>query len=329
MSIIAQHWNRVVSDNTPKRELKVRSYAYASELGKPVVDRWLSMRGVAPTNDFTNRTLRVFDTGKIIEYAVMRALSLAGVLNRNQSELELPATGFTIPVRGRLDATIGGFVDWDDAMRRAEDNINAFRLGDDDGYLQDRAATIIEGLRAAFPKGMPDEIVLEVKSINSMAFHNSRGNRDENGFFVGYPHHKLQLYAYLLMTRLQQGIVLYVSKDDMVTEEVSVHQSDTAVANMFWDDLYVISTASLSNERPELEPEIVYNSGKGKFEVNWAVGRSRYLTYLYGYSNEDAFEQHHHQTILDLNRALKHLREGKVKPEDTALIEAWNMGSLV
>jgi len=324
-NIIAPHWNRVVRET---KDVKVRDYIYASELGKPMLDRWLSMKGTPVTNPFSDRALRIFGAGNVIEFIVLRALTMAGVLNRKQAPVELAAGPDNLRVTGRLDATIGGFVDWEQAKARILDNLGQYRLDLDEELLESKAMSLLDGLKEQYPDGWSEEMVVEVKSINSMAFW-KKGNRDAQGRFKGYDHNKLQLYAYLKMTGLRQGVLLYLSKDDFTLAEVGVTLGDEEMEQVFWDDVHKMTQFYRWDTQPPKEPEVVYNDGRGVFEVNWAVGRSLYLTHAYGYEDEDAFERLHHQELLDVNRALKHLRENKVKPEDLPVIDSWNLKEFV
>jgi hypothetical protein len=326
MYFIQEFWNNTLRGE--QKPAKARDYIRASEIGMPMADRFLSMKGVEPTNGFSDRTLRIFDAGRVIEWMVLRSLALAGILNRRQGWLELPETDKHLRVVGKLDATIGGITNWDEAQERVREYLNEYKLDLDDDVLEEKATSIILGLREQYPAGWPEEMMVEVKSINSMAFF-AHKNRDAMGRFKGYDHNKLQLYAYLEMAKLRQGILLYVSKDDFTVAEVPVSISDEALRETFYRDIETISWCYRADSLPMTEPPIIYNDRKGKFETNWGVGRSPYLQHLYGYKDSEAYERENHQYLLDLNRALKHLREGKVKVEDLPLIAEWNMNEMI
>jgi hypothetical protein len=322
MGIIQKHWNRVVANDWPPKK---RNYVRASELGMPFLDRWLSMNGEPITNPFPDRVQRIFQAGHVIEFIVMRTLAMAGILNRNQDYINFPATKDTLEVKGRLDATIGGFTNWDEALKNARANLDKYKLDLDDEVLESKSAAIVEGLRAEYPNGFQEEMLVEVKSISSMAFWKSKENRDEEGNFKGYDHNRLQMYAYLKGTGIHQGILLYVSKDDFTLEEVVIQNGDEEMERALAMDLHVITDYWRRNEPPPRESEIIFNSRKGAFEINWAVERSLYLTKSYGYKDQDELYGKNHQLLLDINRALRHLKKGKIKPEDEPLINEYNL----
>lgn len=73
--------------------------------------------------------------------------------------------------------------------------------------------------------GHPDAIVTygdvtrvyEIKTINSRAFwHLKREGK------TGYDHHKMQLWMYLYMTGIEEGHLIYISKDDLCIDEYPV-----------------------------------------------------------------------------------------------------------
>lgn len=321
MNIIAEHWNRV-SRRDVVDEIKERDYIRASELGKPMIDRWLSMKGHPVSNPFSDRLLRIFGAGHVIEFITLRVLAMAGILNKKQEPISMPEGPDNLRISGRLDATIGGVADWDAARTSILSNLREYRLDLDEELLEGKAVQIIEGLKQSHPNGWTEEMVVEVKSINSNSFWGGRSK----GKFTGYDNNKLQLYAYLLMTGLRQGILLYVSKDDFSIEEIPVRSDDRNMADIFWDDVRTITRYYRDDVRPPLEPLMVYNEGKGVFEENSGVSRSPYLTLAYGFENEQAFYHSVHQTVLDVNRALRHLRDdGNLKPEDLAVIAEHNL----
>jgi len=324
--LIQNAWNNVTPKDWP---YKARKHMRPSEIGMPFIDRWCSMNAIPITNPFTQRTLRIFQAGNVIEYIVLRSLALSGLLHSSQQWLELKETPEHLGMKGRLDATIGGFVDWDDARRRVDANLAEFAHSLDEDVIAAKSTAIIEDLKKRFPKGFKEQIIVEVKSINSMAFHNSKGNKDSDGDFKGYDHNKAQLYSYLEMAKTRVGLLVYISKDDFCMAEVPVRHDDKEVADAFWHDIQEMSRLYRADEMPKKEPEISFNQRNGKFETNWSVGRSLYLTYLYGYESQDAYEKSWHYKLLDVNRALRHLRVEKVKKEDIPVIEEWKLNDFV
>lgn len=328
MTYIQQHWNKVVRREGEKYAVKSRDRIRASEVGYPYINRYCSMLGIQPTNPFSDRTLRIFDAGRVVEFLVLRALAMAGILNKQQKYVSLDANKKHLRVTGYLDATIGGFSDWAAAQKLMQENLQRYSMGLDDELLDQKAEFILAGLQEQYPGGYTEEMVVEVKSISSRAFWGHK-NRDDDGNFLGYPHHQLQTYAYLEMTGMRQGVILYLSKDDFTLAEVLVLKDDPELKERFYDDLVTMSEYYRKKIVPPKEPEIVYNERKGKFEKNWNVSNSLYLKYIYGYADEDAYNAAWHKTLLGINLALKHMRANKVVAKDLGYISDYGLESYV
>ena len=321
--MIQEHWNRVVRKDFGN-QTKVRDYISFSDLGKIYIDRYYKMKGEPVTNPFDERTLRIFDAGKVMEFIVLRALTMTGLLNQKQKFVEIPATATRLKCLGYLDCTIGGFPDWDLAEKRIREHLAEYKLSLDDQLLEQKAIQIIEGLRIPYPKGFQKEMLVEVKSINSMAFW-AHKNRDKAGNFLGYDHNKLQLYGYMKATGLESGLILYISKDDFVLEEVGLTLGNEQLEAKFNEDIELMTAYYRNEEVPPKAEEIVFNEQKQSFELNWAVERSNYLTKIYGYENKDKFEESKHGILLDMNRCFKHLKEDEVKDADLEIIEKYSL----
>jgi len=385
--MIAEHWNLIVKRDK-QSGIKPRDYISMSDLGKPYIDRWYKMKGEQPSNPFEDRVLRIFDAGRTMEFIVLRALTLAGILNKKQQYVEIPPTEKTLRCLGYLDCTIGGIVDWNEQLKKIENylmafdytlvsRVNEYKLKlqsytdgqlraelvsvppieymlDEEGnevpftevpnfdnltrqdmiemlinsfvesnkkdeLLENKAFNIIHGLQRQYPNGVVEETLVEAKSINSMAFW-AHKNKTQGGKFLGYPHNKLQLYGYQKATKIEKGILLYISKDDFVLEEVGQQLGNVELDKAFNEDVEAMTEYYRAPNPPPVEQELSYNDRKKTFELNWRIARSPYLTKAYGYKSGDEFEEKNHQMLLDINRALKHLREGKVKEEDKDLI---------
>ena len=320
------HWNQVVRKNFGN-QAKARDYISFSDLGKPFIDRFYKMKGAEPTNPFDERTLRIFDAGHVMEFIVLRALTMAGLLHQKQKFVDIPATEKSLKLLGYLDSTIGGFVDFDYQEKIIRDHLTEYKLNLDDQLLEQKAIQIIRGFKESHPKGLVEEMLVEVKSINSMAFW-AHKKRNANGDFSGYEHNKLQTYGYMKATGLSHGTLLYISKDDFVLEEVPVVLGDKQLEVAFNEDIRKMTEYIKNDIVPDKEPEIIFNQEKEVFEINWKVKRSSYLTKIYGYRDQDQLEEKHHGLVLDINRALRHLRDSKVVDADKELIKAYKLEDL-
>lgn len=285
--MIQQHWNKIVRVDYPP---KVRDYITFGDLGKSYLDRYYKMKGEPITNPYEDRVLRIFDAGKTWEFQVLRVLTLAGLLNTKQQKVNISETQTSLPIYGFLDCTIGGFIDYEDAMQKITKYLQEYSLDIKDQIWEQKAISIIEGLKQDYPNGQIPQMLVEVKSINSMAFW-AHKNRDEQGNFLGYPHNKLQLYGYMKATGIEKGILLYVSKDDNVIEELGLVLGDEKMEALFKEDTETMTSYIRTNTIPPKEEDIVWNLQKKTFELNWNIERSSYLTKITGLTKEEWIEQ--------------------------------------
>jgi len=264
--LIQDIWNNTMIDEP--RETKPRDYIRASELGRSYLDRYYSMKGVTPTNDFDSRILRVFEAGNLYEWLVKLVLIRAGILKAEQTPFTLEGENH-LPIHGRLDFVAGGKPNWEAAkavMPMLEELQFPVRM----------LKTIGQNLEEKYPDGMK-ELLIEVKSVNSMVFwkHQKAGTRNEP-LFDAYRHHVLQLYTYMKAMNISEGRILYISKDDLTLAEVAVTYDEKL--DLEWKtDIETMTKYYNTNTIPKTEDEIVWNDTKVKYELNWNIGRSPYF----------------------------------------------------
>ena len=304
--LIEDNWNKAIKKN--RHSIKARDYISMSDLGKAYIDRYYKMRGEPPTNDYDERILRIFEAGRVMEFIVLRALTMAGILNQKQTFVEIPKTDKTLRLLGYLDATIGGFTDWGKAKDIIIKHLGEYKLNLDDQLLEQKAVGIIDGLKERYPDGKIPEMFVEVKSINSLAFW-SHNNRDRQGNFIAYDHNKLQLYGYMKATKIERGTLLYISKDDFVIQEDGIILGNEKLEELFNNDITTMSNFYLTNTEPPKLQKIIFNERKKVFELNWEVKRSVYLTKIYGYKIQEEFEDKNKSKLNEINLTLKRLRE--------------------
>lgn len=306
--MIAQHWNKVVRKDY-NNKLKIRDYITFGDLGKPYLDRYLKMIGEPITNEFDERVLRIFDAGHVMEFIVLRALTMAGLLNVKQEYVEIPRTDKSLRVMGYLDCTIGGFVNWQQAEEIIKRHLDEYKLNLDDQLLEQKAINIIQGLKEEYSNGEIEEMLVEVKSINSMAFW-AHKNRDRQGNFIGYPHNKLQLYGYQKAKQIKKGLLFYISKDDFVLEEIGQLLGDEKLEALFKEDTEKMTNYFLTKTEPPKEEDIVWNEQKKTFEANWRIERSNYLTRITGKSKEQ-WQMETDKLVREKNLELKWKRQAE------------------
>ncbi len=246
---------------------EARAEIWASDLGKPYVDRWLQMKGVPYSNPPTGKDLVTFFLGKQIELGIEQMLTRCGIAFKTQDRLTVRAKD-CLPVVGRPDIVIE-VTNWQEVVAAVDEH-----LGGQVTRHADAQQQALQGLLAMWQKRCPEGLlptVFEVKSLNSAAFKYHRG---QDGLSNAYPHHRLQLYTYMRSLQMAEGHLVYVARDTGWIEEVVVRPTEE-LEQAWLHDVETMSRFYRSEQRPPLEPLKV--EGKD----NWRVNYSRYKDYLY------------------------------------------------
>jgi len=296
----------------PERPLQKRNYMYASELGGSYYDRYLKMNGVPYSNPFNFRSKGKMMSGKFFEAVIKMVLIGTGIFKRDQirSEIELPGM---LRVSGRTDFFAGGDIDWDAAKVNAESmkQMFAFCFDDLSPFVNHMTDTIIVHFQNLFGKAPLMEKILEVKSVSGFVFQLiERGNKPRRG-------HPLQTLHYLLGNKqIQQGLITYISREDVSLQEFDIKR-DKALLKEYHDDVatmteyYNAGAMNFKKNVPPKDPEVQFEEAVFKFVKNNKVEYSPYLTYGYGYKNIDDFKNKWDKTITKWNTAFKrHALEG-------------------
>jgi hypothetical protein len=284
---IEKVWNAQLS--SIQAPAPARDFIRASEIGSPFLDRYYKMLGIPFSNEFDDRTLRVFSMGRLIEREILTIFKLAGIFQSTQEEIILPENQDHLTIKGHVDAVVGGKPDFEKAKKHIEKVIKMKELLEEDVDTEYRALNLVADLSKKFISGKyPDGLeflIAEIKSVNSRAFW-SHKNMDSRGYFKGYDHHKLQLLTYLLgHPTIKKGRLFYVSKDDLCVKEKNV--VITASLKKAWlEDVSTMSNYIRNKQEPPKEEDVVWNNDKKVFEMNWRIGRSNYLTKITGLSKE-------------------------------------------
>lgn len=308
-------WNELV---TEERKMEPREYVRGSEIGRSFLERYLKMKGVPFTNHFDSRILRVFDVGHIFEEDVMlRIFNLLGLVIGTQDEVRVEIPGL-LPMVGHHDPRLGGKID----LEKVKENVNQPGVTE---WMRARTLVLAEKLAKEYPNGLED-IITEMKTINSRAFWAHKNMDPETGFFKGYPHHRLQCWGYLKGKNHPRGRLFYMSKDDLTLFETPVLLNDTKLEEEWMADIHGMTMVwekgkemkKVGQDMPvlgedgkyhlpawlqEMVPEnIVYNEDKEKWELNWEIGRSNYLTLWTGFETTDAWEKANLKELRNKNR---------------------------
>lgn len=299
---LQQVWNDSL-EQRKDRKLTARNRIWASELGGSMIDRVLKMKGVEPTNPPNARSLRKFEAGNLMEWVVGVVLKRAGILQANQEWLEYQYDGL-LPVTGKLDFLAGGQPDWEEAKKRVADIAN-FGLPDIFATL---GTNIVDKLIEQFGEGMfakpMKTIVLEIKSTSSFMYekYERDGKPSDN--------HRLQCFHYMKAKGIDEGHIIYISKDDLRLLEFGIFDTPENEA-MYKADIEEITNYMKTNAEPEKASDMIYDFETGRFSDNWHVKYSNYLTMLYGYKNQFEYDSIYMKLTPSFNRVFKRMVQGK------------------
>jgi hypothetical protein len=282
-------WNESL---TPvERIVEPRDRIYASELGMPMVDRYLKMKGISYTNPPNKRALRKMQAGRFFEWIVAFVLKRADMIISREERVYSQIDG-GLQVSGKLDFLGGGKPNFE----KAKKEIEVYDLPD---FVKYQSLAIID----KFDKigdGVFEEMILEIKSVSSFVMNGVLATKE------ALPHHELQGYHYALNKKLPCNIV-YICRDDMMLEEIPITDMEN-INKKYKSDILGITGYYKNNERPPLEPLIKWEFGK--FKVNRGVEYSNYLQLLYGFETPEQYRAQVNKTVTSANRVVKRIIDG-------------------
>jgi len=294
-----QIWNKSLEERRD-RIITPRNNLWASELGKSLVDNYLKMKGETPTNPPNKRSLRKFEAGNIWEWIVGLVLKRAGIYLGDQKWNSFRYPGL-LEVTGKMDFLAGGSPDWDKARSEIQ------RLGFPP-FIYRASENIINHFKKEYPNGLK-KIILEIKSSASFMF-----DLYEKFDFAGR-NHRLQTFHYLKAENLPEAHIVYICKDDARMLEVGVF-NPSPVEDDYKDYLKKLTGYVNAKEMPPLEEPIEFDEEVGRFKDNWKIKYSLYLTKLYGFKDQMAFEERYKGTAARWNRVLNRVLGGKKMTEN-------------
>jgi hypothetical protein len=275
-------WNDRL-DSQPERVVIPRNYIYASELGSAFCDRYLKMNAVPYTNAPNKRSKRKFIAGDAWEWIVAMVLISCGILQKKQIKVDTQLKG-CIPVHGRLDFVVGGAFDYESAKKQIETIRASLSLLQIDcpPFFFDSADKFVDKYKGQILQ----KVIYELKSISSYMMEKV----EKTG---PMPHHVLQNFHYTKGNEedILYGKIGYVCKDDCIMEEFDIPGDSNEIKKIYIKDIKQMTeyyNAGFDKKDPKrfmppLEPEVLFDDKLFKFQKNWAVEYSNYLTYLYGY----------------------------------------------
>lgn len=264
---LAQIWNDVAYKED--KPLRPRDYSYASELSSPLYDRFLKMKAVPFTNPPNKRSLKKFLAGNIWEFVVKQVLLCSGVFKREEVKVDRNVYSDCMDVHGRVDFFVGGLIDVGEAMAALEE-LHAPE------YLYIVAKKIIESL-----DGKEYELsTFELKSCSSFAM--DKVERTNEALYNNASQ------AYYYKKGLEKNTQLaYICKDDSRMAQFDIGDN---YEDALRDDLLQITHYYTKDKTPPLEPLIKFTPKLAKFEKNFGVEYSPYLSH-YGFENPDEYRE--------------------------------------
>jgi len=288
-------WNNslILSEKDPEP----RDYARASELGKPLIDRFLTMQGVKQSNPPNERSRRKFFSGNVWEFIAGLVLNQMGVVQSQQTTIV--DESMPIKVIGHLDYLIGGIPNYDNA-RKILSNL-AF-----DEAMTARFMRVIDNFENEYGYKPIEQCVHEIKSCSEYVLEKIQDGGSVQG-------HDLQIGHYVRGLKLDYGIITYISKNDALMAEKVIRKTPES-ESLLRKDLAQLKGYLDANQRPPSAPLITF---EGKFNKNFGVEYSSYLTLIYGFETPEDYRNSVQSKIASWNRLLKRLQyisEGKTTP---------------
>lgn len=295
-----------------ERELVARDYLWASELGKPLADVWLKMKAEPITNPPNARSLRKFEAGNIHEWIIKIILLRAGILKSTQDRVESNYGGL-LRVSGKVDFIAGGEVNEEAAIEA----ITAMALPE---KTESAMRQIIAYLKQNYPDGL-DTKVIELKSVSSHMMNAI----EQTGKALAI--HRLQAYHYTKHPNIERTDILYLSRDDLRLYEIPVLADTPDIEHEYRSYIERATAAYQSEERPAVDPAVVFDEDMGKFTVNRPLGWSSYLTLLTGLQDQAEFDTKYKSIPASWNRVLTRIKNAqsmtKSNEEKIAEMREW------
>lgn len=326
---IAVLWNKAL-ESLPERPLVPRDYMWASELGQSFITRYLRMNAVKMSNPPNARSRRKFIAGHIWEWIIKVVLTMCGVLQSSQNRIHTDFKGM-LRVSGKVDFIAGGQIDWFAARLKARELKELFDVAEGElpPFIFHAVECIINDLQEKFQKNPLKIVKLETKSISSFM----AAKVEKTG---AMPHHVLQAGHYIIGTGetpgnavVDEAYIVYVCKDDCLMQQFDLGVSDVLIKE-YKKDVKAMTAiyekgfdpANPMRFAPPKDPEFTFVEGVWRFEKNFQVEYSPYLTMLYGYETPEKFRMNWQYKITAWNRVFKRVVKGEnITPKNIAIID--------
>lgn len=291
----ASVWN---NNALAEQELKPkpRDWLRGSDLGKPMSDVFLKMKGEEYTNPPNDRSLRKFESGNLWEWIVKLILIRANLYISTQEDVAYQYAGL-LKVTGHPDFLAGGKPD----VSQAQKAIDELQLPP---TFAKASKKVIEYLQEKYPNGL-EEIVLEVKSTSGDFFN----ILERSGKALKI--HRLQLYNYLKSMNKPKGAVIYISRDDARILSIPVLYPSAEIEKEYHDYIKQFTEYWNNNEMPPIEQPITFDEDMQRLKKNSMLSWSPYLKRLYGFESQADFDNIYTPLQAKFTRTLQRIADDK------------------
>lgn len=279
-------WNTQLTFGREERELIKRDRIWASEIGKDHYQRYLKMNAIKPDFDFDERKLRVFEAGHFFERIVGFVLVSTGILIYDNKPYSIPEDKDHLKVSLRPDFIAGGKPDYEKAKKQIDQEL-LFKIMPNLGRI---AEQLVKELSEKYPDGLKEK-VLEIKSVNSQVFWAKKDYLSE-----AYPHHIMQCFTGMKASKIDDGGVIYISKDDLTIAEFVIHIDNEKLNEMWEEDVRKMTKYIRDGVEPPKPENIVFDERKklrfqylnqkriieGCYVKNWEISWSNYISRITG-----------------------------------------------
>lgn len=283
---LVEIWNAQLTFGREKKELKKRNRIWASEIGKDHYERWLKMNAIKPDFDYDERILRKFEAGNFFERIIGFVLMSSGLLIHDNKWYEIPEDKKHLMISVKPDFIAGGNPNWEKAKEQVNEEL-LFQLMPNLGRI---AQQLVKEFSKQYPNGL-ENLVYEIKSINSQIFWAKKDYLQE-----AYPHHQLQTFTEMKATKLPEGRILYISKDDLTVAEFAVSLDDEKLNELYEKDVRAMTKYIRKGIEPPKPKNVIFDPrAKLKFQYdkerqiiegcyveNWQIGWSNYISKITG-----------------------------------------------
>ena len=291
----AELWNASLNYQ-PRTEYQPRERIWASELYNAPVDLFLKLKGTNPSNVPDRRSMLKFDAGNKTEFILRLMLLKIGILKGSQKRVEFNQKGL-LQVTGKVDFEAGGDIVENTAVNELLELV---------GYPEDlieQGKEIQKNILKLYPKGLKDKII-ELKSVASFGMNRILLTQQP------IEGHELQAFHYAYNTGKDVEL-LYVCRDDWRIWSKTIKPNDEVLLKKYLDKIKRISDSYYSGEQPPKEPLIIYDELAGRFDRNFSVQYSSYLTMLYGFKHAEEYADWFKSKTKGWNAALNWVAKGK------------------